>query len=192
MCFRWFRYFRTFLFCAPLVVALCLVAQAQSDGWLRKSVVELSSRVEVPGAVLDPGRYVFRLMDVDDHRKLMQILDYEQKHVFAVFAAVPDHRLRPESGESITFFDFGNAKPPVLRTWYWDTDMDGYHPQELNGYEFVYPTARALELAKTVDDYVMASDSFEGVIRAVMRQGTSVPIVDAMSKNTQVKVRSAM
>jgi hypothetical protein len=189
MPFRRFRYSGSCL----VFASLCLIASAQSDEWLRRSVVELDSPAEVPGAILAPGRYVFQLMDVDDHRKLMQILDYGQTRVIATFAAVPDHRLRPEFGESIVFFELlNNAKPPVIRTWYWDTDMDGYHPQELNGYEFVYPSARAIELAKTIDDYVMASDTFGGVIRAIMHQGISVPIVDAMSTDTLARVRAAM
>ena len=184
-------YFRTrllLLFFASL--ALSLSVNAQSEDWLRKSIVELHMRSEVPGAVLEPGRYVFRLMDVDDHRKVVEILDQQQSQILATFAAVPDHRMRPDSEAPVRYFDGGDEKAAVIRTWYWDTDLDGFPQNEMIGYEFVYPAARARELVQRVDDYVLATGSFGGVITAMTQNGATAPIVDAMPRTARAKLHA--
>ncbi len=156
-----------------LVLALSVSANAQLEDWTRKSVIQLTSRSEVPGMVLEPGTYVFKLLDVDDHRKIVEVLDKDGQKRLTAFTAVLIHRDRPEFDTNVSFYENVTKGPKPLRTWYWDN--------ELHGYEFVYSTRRAKELAKGADDYVMASDSRNGAINAITADGTKVPILDARS-----------
>ncbi len=54
----------------------------------------------------------------------------------------------------------------------------------MNGYEFVYPTPRAKEIAKHTDDHVMASTAKDAAIVAVTPSGTEVPLYDAIGKSS--------
>jgi hypothetical protein len=81
-------------------VALCLgllsTAFSQStkaDERDKKTVVSFSEPVEIPGSLLPPGTYVFKLANSDSDRHIVQIFSADERHVYATLLAIPDERL---------------------------------------------------------------------------------------------------
>jgi hypothetical protein len=151
-------------------------AHAQYE-WAKKSVITLNDLCEIPGMVLEPGTYVLKTDDnLNNSRAVIQLLNKDESQIITTFIAVPDHRMRPDSDVVLTFFDGVTVGPKPIQTW--------FYPGEMNGYEFVYPTARAKEIAKHTDDHVMASAGKDAAIVAVTPSGTQVPLYDAVGKST--------
>jgi hypothetical protein len=139
-----------------MILCLCLVAVvlstgAQADTWNKTTVVTFSQPVEVPGVgaqVLPAGTYVFRLMDSRPNRHIVQIWNREESHIFTTILAIPNWRVKPTSKTVITFGERGEGQPEAIRTW--------FYPGDNLGQEFVYPKARAIELAKVSGEPVLA------------------------------------
>ena len=68
---------------------LCAATLANADTWNKKTYVTTSQSIEVPGAVLPPGKYVFKLLDSASNRHIVQILNSEENHVYTTNLAIP-------------------------------------------------------------------------------------------------------
>jgi type IV secretory pathway VirJ component len=125
---------------------LALAPSARADEWNHQTRVTFSQSVEIPGMVLPPGTYVFKLMDAQVDRNIVQISNEDGNHVFATILAIPDHRLLP-AGKTVIMFDEREADAPqAVRAW--------FYPGENYGATFVYPQPRAATLAKAVNQPV--------------------------------------
>ena len=140
-----------FLKAAPIVLSAALLATAfspsvKADDWNRKTVITFSQPVETPGvhmkgwAVLPPGTYVFKVLDSASDRHIVQIFNQDETMIYATILAIPNYRLRATSKTVLTFREVPPGQPDVLRAW--------FYPGKNFGDEFVYPKAKALELAK--------------------------------------------
>jgi len=142
----------TTAFCLALVGAAFSPA-ARADEWNRKTVVTFSGPVEIPGvhlkgwAVLPAGTYVFKILDSMGDRHIVQIFNEDQTQVLATILAIPNYRLQATDDTVITFRERPAGEPEALRAW--------FYPGRNYGEEFVYPKARAMELAKTAGTPVL-------------------------------------
>ena len=120
---------------------------AMADEWNNKTVVTFSGPVEIPGVhlkgwgVLPPGTYVFKLLDSPADRHIVQIFNRKETLCIATILAIPNYRLRATDKTVVTFRERPAGEPEALRAW--------FYPGRNWGEEFVYPKARAVELAKT-------------------------------------------
>jgi LPXTG-motif cell wall-anchored protein len=87
-------------------------------------------------------------MDLAD-RHVVQIFNQAEDHVFTTILAIPNYRLKATDKTVMTFKERGEGQPEAIRAW--------FYPGRAWGEEFVYPKARALELAKIVDEPVLAT-----------------------------------
>src|SRR5579872_1567112 len=75
---------------ASLALMGSLIAPAIADEWNKETKIEFSAPVEVPGKVLDAGKYVFKLADSDSDRNIVEIFSEDasgaQKLVTTVLA----------------------------------------------------------------------------------------------------------
>jgi len=136
------------------VVVLCLLAvpRATADDWNKKTIVTFSGPVEVPGVgaqTLPAGTYVFKLLDSQSDRNIVQIFNRDETHVFTTILAIPNYRLRPTDKTVITFRERPAGQPEALRAW--------FYPGQQWGQEFVYAKSRAVELAKETNEPVLAT-----------------------------------
>ena len=151
-----------------VLMALASLAQIPSgEQWNKKSVLTAEQPVEFPGIVLKPGNYVIRVLEGGDKRSTIQILNGDETQVLAKALAVPDHRMRPDSGE-FSYHAVPASGPRAIQSW--------FYPGDLTGLEFVYPKARARELAKASGVYVMAAGSDDGPVTAVTPNGKEIVI----------------
>jgi hypothetical protein len=173
------------VFTAVCLTATCLfvVPSASADDWNRKTVITFTEPVEVPGVgaqVLPPGTYVFKIMDSLSDRHIVQIFNQDQTHVFTTILAVPNFRLQPTDKTVMTFKERAEGQPEAIRAW--------FYPGSQWGEEFVYSKSKALNLAKVVNQPVLAtSDQIATVdelktapIEAVSPAGEPVPVAEVV------------
>jgi hypothetical protein len=126
---------------------------AKADEWNRKTVMTFSGPVEIPGVhlkgwgVLPAGTYVFRILNSQSDRHIVQIFSEDEKTVYATILAIPNYRLRATDKTVVTFRERPAGEPEALRAW--------FYPGRNWGEEFVYPKARAIELAKTTNTPIL-------------------------------------
>jgi hypothetical protein len=142
----------TTVFCLALVGATFSPA-AKADEWNRKTVITFSGPVEIPGvhlkgwAVLPAGTYVFKILGSMSDRHIVQIFNEDQTQVLATILAIPNYRLQSTDQTVVTFRERPAGEPEALRAW--------FYPGRNWGEEFVYPKARAMELAKAAGTPVL-------------------------------------
>ena len=139
------------IFCLGLV-ALTFLPSAKADEWNRKTIVNFSAPVEVPGVgaqTLPAGTYVFKIFDSMSDRHIVQIFSQDEKHVFTTILAIPNYRLKATGKTVMTFKERAAGQPEAIRAW--------FYPGRNWGEEFVYPKFRAAELAKVVNEPVLAT-----------------------------------
>jgi hypothetical protein len=114
--------------------------QAKADEWNQKTVFTFSGPVEIPGQVLLQGTYVFKLMDSQSDRSIVQVFNKNENHLYGTFLTIPDYRLKPAGKPIITFEERAAGAPEAVQAW--------FYPGENYGHEFVYPKVKAVALAK--------------------------------------------
>src|SRR5580698_892042 len=126
---------------------------AKADDWNRKTTITFSGPVEIPGvhlkgwAVLPAGTYVFKILDSQSDRHIVQIFSADERVVYATILAIPNYRLKATDKTVMTFRERPNGQPEALRAW--------FYPGRNWGEEFVYGKAMAMELAKTANTPVL-------------------------------------
>src|SRR6202521_459586 len=143
-----------FLKTAPTVLCLAVLGLAFSPGARadetnRKTVITFSGPVEIPGVhlagwgVLPAGTYIFKILDSQSDRHIVQIFSQDETTVYATILAIPNYRLKATDKTVMTFSERPAGEPEALRAW--------FYPGKNWGDEFVYPKARAMEIAKTTN-----------------------------------------
>ena len=126
---------------------------AKADEWNRKTVMTFSGPVEIPGVhlkgwgVLPAGTYVFKILDSQSDRHIVQIFNKDETQCYATILAIPNYRLKATDKTVVTFRERPVGQPEALRAW--------FYPGRNWGEEFVYPKAKAVELAKTTNTPVL-------------------------------------
>ena len=113
---------------------------AKADEWDQKTVFTFNVPVEIPGQVLGPGTYVFKLADSTSDRNIVQVFNQRENHLYGTFLTIPDYRSRPSGKTIITFDERTAGSPEAVKAW--------FYPGENYGHDFVYPKLKALALAK--------------------------------------------
>jgi hypothetical protein len=119
----------------------------RADDWNRKTVFTFSAPVEIPGVhvkgwgVLPAGTYVFKILDSQSDRHIVQIFNKEETTIYATILAIPNYRLKATNRTVMTFSERPAGEPEALHAW--------FYPGKNWGEEFVYPKSRAVTLAKT-------------------------------------------
>jgi hypothetical protein len=133
--------------CAVLFCALW-IPKAAADEWNEATKLTFSGPVEIPGRVLPAGTYWFTLMDSPSDRNIVQVWGPERMHLLATILAIPDYRLHATGKTVVKFEERRHDLPEAIRAW--------FYPGRRYGQEFVYPEARATELAKRVNQPVLS------------------------------------
>jgi hypothetical protein len=141
--------------CIALMGAV-LTPCAMADAWNRKTVITFSGPVEIPGVhlvgfgVLPAGTYVFKILDSQSDRHIVQIFSKDEKTVYATILAIPNYRLKATDKTVITFRERPAGQPEALRAW--------FYPGRNWGEEFVYPKAQAVAIAKQTNTPVLYTE----------------------------------
>lgn len=116
-----------------------MVPNGGADDWDKKTVFTFNAPVEIPGQVLSPGTYVFKLLNTQADRHVVQVFDKDETHLYGTFLTIPDYRMKPPSKPLVLFEERAAGSPQAIKAW--------FYPGDNFGNEFVYPKTRAVELA---------------------------------------------
>ncbi|MEP6962345.1 MAG: hypothetical protein ABI995_09705, partial [Acidobacteriota bacterium] len=129
----------------------------RADDYDKKTTITFSGPVAIPGVhlegwgVLPAGTYVFKLLNSDSNRHIVQIFNKDQTKIYATILAIPNYRLQAKDKTVMTFNEGVSGKPESLRAWFF--------PGANWGEEFVYPKDTAILLAKETKGAVLVADA---------------------------------
>jgi hypothetical protein len=137
-------------------ITVCLMLSGSGFAQLtnHSTVVTVGQPIEVAGSspqVLPAGTYLFKVLDSQGNRNIVQISNKDETHVYTTILAIPIHRDEESDKTILTFDERPAGQPPALRAW--------FYPFDKNGQEFVYPKEMASQLARTSNSTVPYSDS---------------------------------
>ena len=137
-----------------LNVCAMLTAVAHAAEPAKQTQFSTNGPVEVPGMMLDTGQYLFKLIEPEAQRNVLQVFETVQlwtgdgTRLLSTMLTMPNYDLPPTDKTVFTFFERGPQQPKALRIW--------FAPGHRYGQELVYPKAQAAELAKTVGRSVLS------------------------------------
>ncbi len=111
------------LFAATLCSTFSLSTRA--DQWDKKTTVTFSEAVEVSGQVLQPGTYVFKLLNSSSDRHIVQVWDADETQIIATVIAIPAERSEPADDSTFEFDERPVDQPMALRAWFYPGDTIG-------------------------------------------------------------------
>jgi hypothetical protein len=143
------RFFKSVLVGLALVPLVGMFLNpARADQWNKKTILTFSQPIEIPGKVLPAGTYIFKLLDSNSWRHIVQIWNEDGTELITTILAIPNYRLEPTGETVIKFHERPGDSPEALRAW--------FYPGDLFGQEFVYPKTRAIQLAQASNVIVPA------------------------------------
>ena len=139
-------------FLATLIFGLALLTipyppTVKADAWDKRTELTFSAPVELPGVILSPGTYVFKLLESPSDRNIVQVFSKDEKKLYATILAIPDYRLAPASKTIVRFEERPSGTPEAIKEW--------FYPGDQYGEEFAYPKSRAVQLAKTTNQNIV-------------------------------------
>jgi len=135
--------------CAAALTAL-LAPNALADEWNKKTILTFSGPVQIPGATLPAGSYVFKLADLAGNRHVVQVFDKDEKKIYTTLMAIPNERLDPTDKPVVLFSERATGSPQAVKVW--------YYPGDPIGNEFVYPKSQAMRIARETHTRVLATN----------------------------------
>jgi hypothetical protein len=181
--------------CFVALTAAVLAPGARADDWNRKTTMTFSGPVEIPGvhltgwAVLPAGTYVFKILDSQSDRHIVQIFNQDETMIYATILAIPNYRLKATDKTVVTFTERPAGEPEALRAW--------FYPGRQWGEEFVYPKARAMAIAKASNMPVLftpaelpleIAEPIKSADEPVVAQLRAAPVMAAQPSGEEVQL----
>ncbi len=137
-----------------IMCCLCLLlfatVPAMADEWDKKTTVTFGQPVEIPGLVLQPGTYVFKLLRSSNDRHIVLVYNADEDYLYAMILAINNYRVTPTSDPVMKFEERAKGAPQALKGWFW--------PGDTWGQEFVYPNAQATAIAEATKEPVLSAE----------------------------------
>jgi hypothetical protein len=145
--------------CCAAALTAVIAPGARADEWNKKTILTFSGPVQIPGATLPAGSYVFKLADIPGNRHVVQVFDKDEKKIYTTMLAVPNQRMEPSDKPIVLFSERASGSPQAVKVW--------YYPGETIGNEFVYPKTQAMKIAKETHTRVLAMNDDTKTTNAV-------------------------
>jgi hypothetical protein len=129
--------------------AVALTPNLKADEWDKRTILTVNQPIRVPNKVLQPGKYVIKLLDSPSNRNIVQIFDGNEQHLITTILAIPNYRLHPTGKTQFTFWETPAGQPKALRSW--------FYPGDNFGQEFAYPKNEAVSIAAATKQSVPAT-----------------------------------
>jgi hypothetical protein len=115
----------TALAIGTLVLYAALAPRANADEWNKKTIVTFSEAVEVPGHVLPAGTYIFKLMESNSDRNIVQIWSKDGQHYITTVLAIPCIREEPANQPIFDLEERPSGSPMAIKYWYYTGETTG-------------------------------------------------------------------
>jgi hypothetical protein len=136
------------ILCCAAALTTMIAPGARADQWNKKTILTFSGPVQIPGATLPAGTYVFKLADIPGNRHVVQVFDKDERKLFTTMLAIPNRRAEPSDKPIVLFSERASGSPQAVKVW--------YYPGETIGNEFVYPKSQAMRIARETHTKVLA------------------------------------
>jgi len=104
---------------------------AQADQWDKKTTLTIDQPMQVRDTYLEPGQYVFKLLNSSSDRHIVQIFNADQTHLINTIMAIPDYRVQVTGKSRFEMWETPAGSVKALKAW--------YYPGDNFGQEFPYP-----------------------------------------------------
>jgi hypothetical protein len=118
-------------------VLLCttLTPGVRASDWNKKTIVTFSDSVQIPGQVLAPGTYIFKLANSMANRHIVEVWNEDGNQLIATVLTIPSVRFEPPNETVFELDERPADEPMAVKVWYF--------PGSSTGEEFVYPNYSA-------------------------------------------------
>ena len=136
------------------MVLFALLAEVHGAEPAKQTPFSINEPFEIPSMILEPGHYVFRLMEREPQRNVLDVFETvqlwtgDETRLLSTLLTMPNYDQPTTDKTVFTFFERGPKQPKALRVW--------FAPGRNYGQEFVYPKLQAVELAKSVGRGVLS------------------------------------
>jgi len=111
--------------------------KAKADTWNEKTIVTFKEPVEIPGHVLLPGTYTFKLMNSDADRDIVEVQSKSDPQFVVILLANSAERTSSASKTMFEFEKLHRNSPEAIAEW--------FYPGDQYGQQFVYASPAAKE-----------------------------------------------
>jgi hypothetical protein len=167
--------FRKILGLVSIMFLATLVSWA--DNWNKKTILTVKEVIQVPGAVLQPGTYVMKLVDSLADRHIVRITNEREDEVITTILAIPNYRLKPTDKSQFQFWETPAGNPRVMRAW--------FYPGDNFGQEFAYPKG----LSTTIAAYTETSVPYTSATKEVELPKAPVILMDKSGVERPLEAR---
>jgi hypothetical protein len=121
---------------------------------IKQTPFSINEPVEIPSMMLEPGHYVFKLVERAPQRNVLDVFETvqlwtsDETRLLSTMLTMPNYDQPTTDKTVFTFFERGPKQPEALRIW--------FAPGRNYGQEFVYPKIQAVELGKSVGRAVLS------------------------------------
>ncbi len=176
------KYHRLAIF---LLSALLIVAGTiRADEKNKKSVFTFQDPVQVPGTVLPPGTYVFKLASSQSDRHIVQIYNQDESQLIATILTIPNSQLEPAGSTILMYAQTPPDEPQALEAW--------FYPGDNTGQQFVYPRRKAAELSSANAVVVPSTDDAQAYPEVVTQTAPASESADVQPAVAQVRISVAI
>jgi LPXTG-motif cell wall-anchored protein len=133
-------------FAAATCLGVLSMTGAMADQWNKKTYLTVNEPIQVPGKVLQPGRYVMRLLDSPANRHIVQIYNDREDQLQTTVLAIPNYRMQPTGKTEFQWWETPAGQPKAMRAW--------FYPGDNFGQEFAYPKSEAVAIATATNSTV--------------------------------------
>jgi outer membrane biosynthesis protein TonB len=180
------------IFTVTLVMFMFAAGTRADTKFSKRTVVTFNQPVEIPGQVLPSGTYTIELYETFGNRHVVRIYNADRSQLIATVLAIPNQRLTPTSDNVMKFTERPGNAPDALKAW--------FYPGENSGQEFVYPKARAVELAQMTQESIPAVETEPATVEefknepivAETPERKEIPIAEAIPASAPESVESAL
>jgi hypothetical protein len=166
------------------VVWLVTTPAVYADDWDKATRITVNQPFEIPGMILPAGTYIIRIVDLAAERHLVRITSEDGLKIYATLFGIPDFRLEPTDETAITFYESKVNGPQPLHQW--------FYPGRQYGIEFAYPKTRATEIAKVVEEPVVAYKEPETFVEPIpAEEWFEAPLVEVTPAGEEVQIAAA-
>jgi hypothetical protein len=144
--------------------AMTFAPNAMADQWNKRTILTVGEPIQVPGKVLQPGKYVMKLMESPSNRHIVQVFNEDESQLQTTILAIPNYRLQPTGNTEFQWWEVPAGQPRAMRAW--------FYPGDNFGQEFAYPKTEAVAIAATTNQNVPTTYAETEADLATARVGT--------------------
>ena len=136
------RYKFSAFFLSSALVLVSIVLPARADQWNKETRIASNEPLEVPGAVLSPGTYIFKLADSESNRNIVQIYSEDargRQKLVSTILAISAYTLETPDKPIVNSEERPSGGPEAIHSW--------FYPGDNTGWQFVYPKSERMEVA---------------------------------------------